>query len=469
MTLIRTLLLPAILVAHGGLSPRLFAQVDGTYDPTFEQGSGFPGIVVAIERQPDGKLLVGGSDLGSYDGVEVPPLVRLWPDGALDTGFDTGEGPDHDVLCVALQANGRILVGGSFQQFDGVLSEGLVRLMPDGSIDATFDIGTAANDRVRSVLVQPDGRILVGGDFDQFNGTPVGRIVRLMPDGSIDPSFNAGTGANDEVIAITQDASGRTIVGGYFTTFTGIARNKVARLNADGSLDQGFDPGVGTGEFYQVFTLAALPDGKLLVGGDFITWDGETSPSLVRLEADGSLDPGFDASTSIGFATVSELILYPDGHFLACGSAGVKLLSNTGEVDPGFDTGAGFFGGLQAVLDIELLPDGRLIAGGQFDEYDGYLVGSIVRLTSADVGLEEMEGNGLALWPNPTCGPVRFATEVIGEGLRIRVLDGSGREVGVRQRTTSGELLELPPMPGIYVVEAEQVTGRRLRGSVIRE
>ncbi|MBK7101003.1 MAG: delta-60 repeat domain-containing protein [Flavobacteriales bacterium] len=215
---------------------RVSAQSDGTYDPTFVQGTGFAGDVLAITRQADGKLLVGGDQLSIYNGVAVKPIVRLGADGTLDTGFDVGTGPDAPVQEIVTQADGRILVGGNFFNFNGVNSRRLVRLMPNGSVDNSFNIGTGANSMVTSVVVQPDGKVLVGGSFSQWNGATVGGIVRLLVDGSMDPAFNVGAGTNDNVNDVVLRPNGKIVIGGFFTQYNGTTRNQLAQLHGNGTL-----------------------------------------------------------------------------------------------------------------------------------------------------------------------------------------------------------------------------------------
>lgn len=468
MTVTATQFLRFLLVASLLTPFPLMAQADGTYDPTFVQGDGFVGTVHTMARQPDGRILVGGDELTTYDGVEVPLVVRLHADGSLDPSFDAGQEGSGRVQSIALQADGRILVGGTFSQFDGVPSSGLVRLMPDGSIDTGFGIGTGPDDDVTCIVVQPDGRILVAGFFDTFNGTSAGRIVRLMPNGTIDPSFTAGTGANEEVNEIVVRQDGRILLGGYFTTFNGIPRRKIVQLAGDGTVDIGFDPGNGAGTDYTVWAIAETSDGKVLCGGSFFSWGGTTVDGLVRLNADGTRDVGFDANANAS-TIITKIITQPDGNVLIAGMLGLDRVTSTGADDPAYDQGIGFFGGMQIVRDALLLPDGRILAAGDFDDYDGNPVGGIVRITSADVGVEEAQQDALRLWPNPSSGSVRIALEGSDGPLRIRVLDATGRQVGGQQWISEeGEVL-LPSTPGAYVVEIQRSSGRWMRASVIRE
>ena len=123
----------------------------------------------------------------------------------------------------------------------------------------------SANGSVYAIAQQDDGKVLIGGTFTTVNGTARNGIARLNADGSLDTSFDPGTGADNFVQALAQQADGKVLIGGSFNDINGTARNGIARLNADGSLDTGFDPGTGANNI--VFALAQQADGKVMIGG----------------------------------------------------------------------------------------------------------------------------------------------------------------------------------------------------------
>ena len=106
----------------------------------------------------------------------IPARADTVP-GSLDTGFDPGTGLDTDLMlnlsvrAMAVQPDGKVIIGGVFTEVDGVGYNYLARLNADGSVDTSFDIGTGANEVVNAVAVQPDGKIIVGGNFTELNGT----------------------------------------------------------------------------------------------------------------------------------------------------------------------------------------------------------------------------------------------------------------------------------------------------------
>jgi uncharacterized delta-60 repeat protein len=134
-----------------------------------------------------------------------------------------------------------------------------------GSVDVTYGVGTGANNRVNAIAIQPDGKAVLGGSFMAFNGVAVNRVVRRHRDGSADVGFNVGSGANSTVSVIALQPDGKVLVGGNFSIFNGAAVGKIVRLNADGSTDATFL--MGTGFNARVNSIQVAADGKILVSG----------------------------------------------------------------------------------------------------------------------------------------------------------------------------------------------------------
>lgn len=141
-----------------------------------------------------------------------------------------------------------------------------------GACDLTFDPGTGANSSVNAIAVQPDGKILIGGAFYKYNGVVQYRIARLNSDGSLDPAFDSGSGPVGWVYSMALQPDGKILIGGDFMSYDGTPRNRVARLNSDGSLDLSFNPGTGVAgtiqQYIGVSAIAVQPDGKILIGGN---------------------------------------------------------------------------------------------------------------------------------------------------------------------------------------------------------
>lgn len=198
---------------------------------------------------------------------------------AVDPTFNPGSGANDRVLALALQPDGKVLLGGVFTSVGGTARNRIARLNADGSLDTSFNPG--ANSTVRTLGVQPDGKVLLGGAFTSAGGTARNSIARLNADGSLDTSFTPGTGANSSVYALVLQPDGKVLLGGIFSIVGGTARNGIARLNANGSLDTSFDPGTGANGAVHALTLQS--DGKVLLGGTFTSVSGTLRSGIARL------------------------------------------------------------------------------------------------------------------------------------------------------------------------------------------
>ena len=269
---------------------------------------GANGVVYAIAVQPDGKILVGGAFTmlggGGSGTVGRNYIGRLNPDGSLDATFNPGA--NATVYDIAVQADGKILVGGQFTTMGGggtgsTARLAVARLNPDGSLDPGFNPGKGG--LVHSIVVQPDGKIVMAGLFDMYSGGSAPahhNIARVDQNGMFDDAFNPGS--NDGVTDMALQPDGKIIVVGFFTALGGgtgtTTRNHIGRINADGSLDVSFD--VGAGNLIEV--VALQPDGKIVVGGTFgyleCPAQGFFSRSFLgRLNPDGTVDTSFDTGT----------------------------------------------------------------------------------------------------------------------------------------------------------------------------
>ncbi len=314
-------------------------NADGSMDTTFQNGmAGISSLlansVQSVVLQPDGKVLVGGN-FDSVNGISRNNIARLNADGGLDDNFQNGMSGipvlNNYVYSVALQADGKVLVGGAFNSVNGVPRSGIARLNTDGSLDTTFQNGMTGINSVRTVVVQPDGKIVVGGHFNFVNGIPRNNIARLNTDGSLDDNFQngmAGVGyaaGYPTVFSVAVQADGKVLIGGDFDSVNEISRTGIARLRTDGSLDTDFQNGMEgpqTGDFYytnfyngSVSSIAMQADGKVLVGGSFEFFDGVPRSGIARLNSDGGLDLSFlEGMAGIGrFGSVQSVGLQNDG------------------------------------------------------------------------------------------------------------------------------------------------------------
>ncbi len=333
-------------------------DTNGLLDSSFDPGAGANSAVFSLALQADGQILLGGL-FNNVGGAARSGIARLNANGSLDSSFAPGTGADDQVAVIVQQADGRILLGGIFTSFDGTARGRLARLSTSGALEIAFSPGVGTNDSVLAIAVQDDGRVLLGGDFTSFNGIARNRMTRLNPNGGLDVGFNAGSGANAVVRAIAVQADGRVLLGGEFTSINGTVRTRVARLNISGSLDTTFDPGSGAND--DVFALAIQPDGRVLVGGGFDSFNGSARDGIARLNADGSLDSGFSVS-SVG-NVISGIAVQPDGRILLNRSPRVVRLNADGSSDSSFAPGT--LPGL-SVNTFALQADGKVVLGGRF-------------------------------------------------------------------------------------------------------
>jgi uncharacterized delta-60 repeat protein len=245
---------------------------DGTVDSNFHSGTGANNAVRSLLVQADGRILVGGS-FTTLVGQSRNRIGRLNADGTIDTTFNPGANGLIDTM--AIQADGKILAAGSFTTMGGQNLTNIARLNVNGTPDTAFSPG--ANGQINFIIVQPDGKILVGGNFTTLGEQSRNYLGRLNADGTLDTAFNPG--ANSQVLCMELQADGKILVGGQFSAMGGQSRNHICRLNADGTVDGTFNlPADGN-----VRAVKLQADGKILMGGDFANLDGLSRSYLGRL------------------------------------------------------------------------------------------------------------------------------------------------------------------------------------------
>ncbi len=359
---------------------------DGELDTTFDPGTGPNYGVSAVAVQSDGKIVIGGS-FSTVNGISRNNIARLNSDGSLDEDFDPGYGASSYVYAVAVQSDGTILIGGGFSTFNSISRNRIARLNSNGSLDMTFDPGSGANSYVYSIVLQPDGNVLIGGTFSSVNGMSRYGIARLNANGSLDVTFDPGKGANYDVYEAVLQSDGKVIIVGKFTTVNSISRNRIARLNSNGFLDMSFDPGIGTND--DIVSAAVQSDGKILIGGKFTTFNNVTVPKIARLNADGSLDTSFDPKSGANDDIWSNVIVQSDGKILIGGKftkfngterKGIARLNSDGSLDTNFDIGSGI--GSDTVEAMKLQSDGKILIVGSFTKFNDISRSRIARLTS---------------------------------------------------------------------------------------
>ena len=302
-------------------------NLDSTFSPKFEDGS-----VYALAIQPaDGKIVVGGN-FATLNGLERSCLARLNMDGTVDTTLTIHV--DDTINSIGVNLNGNF-IGGDFTYLSNGNNEesrNYVARIVANSIKPWNSPGVFGEDgpdsAVYAVAIDADGKVLIGGEFSSIisGDTSVQRngIARLKEvGGDLDSKFNPGSGANKSVFSIVIQPNGMILVGGEFTLFNGARHEGLARLKADGSLDSTFNPQCGTE--VEVRALALQPDGKILMGGNFAAVNGHPSCGLARLHADGSVDRNFSCGDMFEGSTVYTVVPLANGQILVGGDFTVFL------------------------------------------------------------------------------------------------------------------------------------------------
>lgn len=307
-------------------------------------------------------------------------IAPLYAPAQTVDNFDPGNGPAVSgyVYSTAMEPDGSILVGGNFSMLGGQLRTNLCRLNSTGMADPAFAPGPRGT--VFCLAVQPDGWIIAGGSFTTVAGTGCTNLCRLNHDGTRDADFNPGP--NGTVYCLAFEADGKVLLAGSFTTVAGIARNGIARLNTDGSLDGSFNPGAdGT-----VYSLSVQDDGKIVVGGHYSTLGGQPRVGLGRLTSEGIVDTNFVCDVISSNYGIYTTALQPNGQIVVGGFftnlAGVSRtnlarVNATGSVDSTFNPGAN-----STAYSLALQADGRILGGGAFTQLAGQSMPYLGRLNS---------------------------------------------------------------------------------------
>ncbi|MES2922696.1 MAG: delta-60 repeat domain-containing protein, partial [Verrucomicrobiota bacterium] len=353
--------------------------------------------VHAVAVQADGKILAGGQFV-SMGGETRNRIARMETDGRLDRTLNLSIVGD-DVFATAVQPDGKMLIGGKFSSILGVARNNIARLNTDGTLDTAFNPNPTANSVVHSIAVQADGRILVGGESIIIGGQSRFGLARLDAMGLDDPFDSYVPGA---IFSIVIQEDGKILVGGNFTVigqgFGGHPRNRIARLDPISGLPDSFDPNAsGLGEF--ITAIAVQADGKVLAGGLISIIGGQSRIGLARVDGTTGLVDSFNANAN---SYVVALLVQPDGRILAGGSFGgtnsiggqsrnglARLNAVTGLADS-FDPNADIPNPNAAgsVSSIALQSDGKVLAGGDFNSIGGQALNHIARLEGT-IGLAD--------------------------------------------------------------------------------
>jgi uncharacterized delta-60 repeat protein len=366
---------------------------DGSLDTSFNSGVGASGVVWASVVQNDERIIIGG-EFTSYNGTSINRIARLNSDGSLDTSFNPGTGANGIIYTFAIQSNGKIIIGGDFTSYNGTTRNRIARLNNDGSLDTSFNPGTGAENKIYKLDIQSDGKIIISGAFTICNGTSINRIARLNSDGTLDTSFNPGTGANNVIYTTALQSDGKIIIGGAFTSINGNSFFRIARLNSDGSIDTSFSSGTGAGNSGTAFpsngnvwAIAIQSNGKIIIGGAFASYNGTSLNRIARLNSNGSLDVTFDFGTGAN-GIIYTFAIQSNGKIIIGGAFNsynevfrnrIMRINSDASLDTSFNTQTGANGIVRAT---SLQSDGKIIVVGNFNCYNNNLTRRIARLNS---------------------------------------------------------------------------------------
>jgi uncharacterized delta-60 repeat protein len=385
---------------YNGISKNNIIRLNnnGSIDTAFNIGNGFNGIVNSITILDSGKIVVGGN-FTSYNFIASNRLIRLNPNGNIDSSFILGTGYNQEVTSIAVQNNGKIIVGGNFTAFNGFSANRIICLNVNGSVDSLFVTGTGFNSTVKSLDIFADGKIIIGGNFTSYDGQNRNKIVKIDSSGQVDLLFDVGSGFNNTVYHTNILDNGSIIISGWFTSYNETERKYIIKLTLSGSIDNSFNEGSGFNNSF-IDDLKIQNDGKILVGGLFTKFNGSNQKYLARLNTDGSLDSTFNIGTGFNYL-ISTFDIQSDGKIIVGGGFTsyngftqnrITRLNIDGSIDLSFNTGTGFN---NSVSCIKIQSDGKILVGGDFTTYNGYLRNRLVRLNSdGTIDLTFATGNG---------------------------------------------------------------------------
>lgn len=505
-------------------------NLDGSIDTSFNIGTGFLQNssytnnwgMHDLKILSNNKIIVVG-DCATFNGIVKRRMALLNSDGSLDLFFNASYGTNDLTLSIAMQPDGKSIIAGAFSKYYQTHVPAITRINSDGSIDPLFNVGTGPNGGIYKVKVQSDGKIIVAGVFTSFNGTPANRIARLHSNGTLDTSFNIGTGADAPITDFIIQPDGKIIlIGNSLFNFNGVACNNIVRLNSNGSLDTGFNFNFNLGTSKWIQCLGLLNDGKIIIGGNFgagssikslnsngninatyspaslnntvycltiqndnkVIIGGLFTNGLKRLNSDGSLDNSLSTivtSNNIGIWGMKlindKLLIYGDFHSVnGTSRKGMAILNTNGTLESSFDIGTGIKKldylynyiantSIASIFDTAIQTDGKIITVGNFTSFNGISKDNIIRLNAGSFFLNnqhyEMVSNNLILYPNPTIDIVNITTqnEIITQ---VNVYDLFGRLLKSQKGISNTEKINIQDLPNaMYLIEAKTDNGTK--------
>ncbi len=430
------------LIVGGNISsvPQIYRlNDDGSTDASFTP---LIGSTQLLAVQPGNKILYRNST----------NLLLLNENGGNDNTFQSPSIPQNGQQRIKFAGDGKIVI--SFSIF--LNSAQFSRLMPNGAADPSFSEYTQL--WPACFTIAPDNSIVLG-DANSMSGTSgaINNFVRLTPGGVVDPTFNSGGNGFQTMLpgviqAIETYSDGKILLGGKFDLINETARYRIARLNADSTVDASFQVNTsGTGNYFSIirdiYLIRAQADGKIVLTGFFdYVLNGETKKNFVRLNSDGSIDPTFNLIppipdwSQILIGGQNRFQIYSDGKLMVGtsrstngGRLGPVKLTAGGAIDTSFTTTLNSAATSMYIDDVLIQPDGKIIASGTYENNSNGIFKSFVARFNTDGSLDPAfpyteEPNRLysklVLLPS---GKILISKYAIGGGsAKIRRLNSNG-------------------------------------------
>lgn len=427
----------------------VYLNNDGSKDTNYRNYAGFNSYVNTNIFQNDGKLLVGGF-FTQYKNKTQNRLIRFNSDLSVDTGFNIGTGFNDQVKVIAVQPDNKILVGGNFNSYNNVNCGRIVRLNADGTLDNTFN-GININWNVYDIKVLSNEEILVCGD---------GGVKKLSKFGAIDAGFNAST----ITMGITMHVqnTGKILVGGYISS---VGHNLV-RLNPDGTSDSTFQ---GSGFDNLINTITPLANGKLAIGGLFTKFNTTTQSKIAILNADGTLDNSFTSANIMGeVKCITELAngkLLVGGTLFAVNGSSVNrivLFNTNGSLSTDVSFGTGISSSSPKVNSFAVR-NNEVIMGGDFTSYKTTTSAHLTRLdfnSYLSVEENELPNNSYTIYPNPATDILTITTDESFDYAIGKIFNMNGALISQNKLSETINTVNIASLAkGVYILKIETNKG----------
>lgn len=421
-----------------------------------------PGEVNSVLVQANGQILVGGS-FSEVNSVPAGNVARLYANGTVDTAFTRRSATDGPVRSVAELPGGKIAVGGSFKAVGlAMLPRPLVAvLQANGQPDAGFQVSGMGLEREVRTVRPYQGNLMIGGDFDLRPNYYAYKLVVLSGTGS--PVPTAPTLSDGFVSHLLEHRTAGMLVLGSFGSSPAVSVMPLP-------LSSAFTPlGVTVGPINHGIEL---PDGRLLVGGNVLLPGASLRSAVLRLQANGTVDNSFSAALYAG-AQVLAVAQQPNGRILAGIGASptgpyLQGLQPNGQADAAFNgAGSGPDGEVRCLL---TQPDGAVLVGGAFQHYNGAAHFGLLRLAAVATPTRGATAGSFECYPNPAREELHLRLSAPTPPQALTLLNALGQSVRRWQPAQASSPLSLRGVPaGVYLLRVDYAEGAPLTRRVVVE